>query len=77
MSAIFSPESFLKARETVEKIVGNDVIRLPNLADLPQMSYISVTIKELLRWRPPVPVIPQHLLTEDLDFEGYHFLAGE
>ena len=33
-------------------------------------------IKEVLRWRSTVPVVPPHELTEDLEFEGYHFPAG-
>ncbi|KAI2781522.1 cytochrome P450 [Daldinia loculata] len=33
-------------------------------------------IKEVLRWRPTVPVIPPHQLTEDLDFDGYRIPAG-
>ncbi|CAI6337225.1 unnamed protein product [Periconia digitata] len=76
MSAISYPGAFLKAREAVEKVVGKDATRLPDLSDLQKITYISATIKELLRWRPPVPVVPAHLLTEDLDFEGYYFPAG-
>lgn len=43
---------------------------------MPCLPYISALIKELLRWRPVVPLIPQHQLTQDLEFEGYHFPRG-
>lgn len=40
------------------------------------LPYISAIIKEGLRWRPTVPVTPQHRLTQDLEFEGYRHPAG-
>ena len=40
------------------------------------MLYIKAVIKECLRWRPTVPLIPQHHLTQDLNFEGYRSPAG-
>ncbi|KAK6005963.1 hypothetical protein QM012_006373 [Aureobasidium pullulans] len=76
MSAIAYPETFLRTREAVEKVVGKSPTRLPDLADLKDASYVCAVIKELLRWRPPVPVVPPHLLTEDLEFEGFYFPAG-
>ena len=33
-------------------------------------------IKETLRWRPAVRLVPPHELLEDLQFERYHFPAG-
>ncbi|OCL06829.1 cytochrome protein [Glonium stellatum] len=51
-------------------------LRLPTLADMPALPFTCAIIKELLRWRPLVPTIPPHDLTQDLDFEGYRFPAG-
>lgn len=33
-------------------------------------------VKEVLRWRPTVPLVPQRVLVEDMDFEGYRFPKG-
>ena len=40
------------------------------------MPYVAAMIKEVLRWRPTVPVVPPHQLTEDLKFDGYSIPAG-
>lgn len=74
MSMICHPHILQKAHHEIDRICGSS--RLPHLADKPCMPYIDALIKELLRWRPVVPVIPQHRLTQDLEFEGYHFPRG-
>lgn len=76
MFALCYPAIFQKAREEVDRVCGGDVKRLPVLTDLEQMPYICALIKELLRWRPIFPLAPEHTLTADLEFEGYHFPAG-
>ncbi|KAI4144383.1 MAG: hypothetical protein LQ340_006671, partial [Diploschistes diacapsis] len=65
-----------KAREELDNVCGADAERLPRLDDIRHLPYISATIKERLRWRPVLPLIPQHRLTEDLEFEGRYFPAG-
>ena len=50
-------------------------LRLPCIADMPSLLFVSVVVKELLRWRPLVPTIPPHDLTQGLAFE-YFFPAG-
>ena len=75
MAIISHPEALQRAREETDIICGY-AKRLPSLADMSSMPYLSAMVKEVLRWRPTVPVVPQHELTEDLEFEGYHFPAG-
>lgn len=55
--------------------VGNSRLRLPCIADMPSLPFVSAIVKGLLRWRPLVPTIPPHDLTQDLAFE-YFFPAG-
>ncbi|BCS21142.1 cytochrome P450 [Aspergillus puulaauensis] len=77
MAALCYPDKFQKARAEVDHICnsgGN--ARLPGIGDLEQMPYICAMIKELLRWRPIFPFTPDHVLTSDMEFEGYHFPAG-
>jgi len=78
MSTLCHPHILRKARQEIDRICSNShtALRLPRIDDMPCLPYISALIKELLRWRPVVPLIPQHQLTQDLEFEGYHFPRG-
>ncbi|KAJ5780066.1 cytochrome P450 [Penicillium paradoxum] len=78
MSALCHPDVFQKARAEVDRICAADPsnLRLPGIADMEQLPYICAIIKEILRWRPIFPFTPDHVLTTDLEFEGYHFPAG-
>ncbi|KAL4894872.1 cytochrome P450 [Aspergillus ambiguus] len=76
MSAICHPEKFQKARAEVDRICDSNGMRLPGIGDMEQLRYICAMVKELLRWRPIFPFTPDHTLTSDMEFEGYHFPAG-
>ena len=75
MSALCYPEVLRKAREEVDGICGH-ATRLPEINDMVTMPYVCALGKEVVRWPPTVPIIPQHQLTQDLEFEGYFFPAG-
>ena len=74
MAALCHPDAITKAREEADSVCGAG--RLPGIGDMPKMPYTCALVKEVLRWRPPVPLIPQHQSTQDLKFEGYWFPAG-
>ncbi|MCJ1322249.1 hypothetical protein MMC15_007596 [Xylographa vitiligo] len=76
MAAMCNPTVIQRARNEIDDVCGQDAERLPCLDDTSRLPYISAIVKEGLRWWPTVPVTPQHRLTQDLDFEGYRFLAG-
>ena len=77
MAMITNPEVQARAREEADRVCTNgDKIRLPQMSDLSEMPYIAAMIKEVLRWRPTVPIVPPHQLTEDLQFDGYTIPAG-
>ena len=69
MSTLDHPKALQQARDEIDKVCG--INRLPDLADMTEMPYVCAMVKEVLRWRPVMPLIPQHQLTEDLEFEGY------
>ena len=48
------PEVQRKAQEEIDRVIGND--RLPTIADRPNLPYIEMVIKELLRWNPVAPL---------------------
>lgn len=77
MAMITNPEAQARAREEVDRVcTSGDSLRLPRMSDLAEMPYIAAMIKEALRWRPTVPIVPPHQLTADLEFDGYHIPAG-
>lgn len=76
MAALCYPDAMTKAREEADAVCGGMAGRLPGVGDIPKMPYTCALVKEVLRWRPAVPLVPQHQLTQDLEFEGYCFPAG-
>ncbi|GAP84617.2 putative cytochrome P450 [Rosellinia necatrix] len=77
MAMITHPEAQKRARGEVDRVCTRGTsLRLPRMSDLSDMPYIASMIKEVLRWRPTVPIIPPHQLTEDLHFDGHFIPAG-
>lgn len=76
MSAFCFPDKYDKLRAEADQLCGPNGARLPIVDDLPNLPYAAAYVKELLRWRPIFVLTPDHMLTKDLEFEGYHFPAG-
>ncbi|KAL8940472.1 MAG: hypothetical protein Q9216_002801 [Gyalolechia sp. 2 TL-2023] len=76
MAALCHPDVLQKARAEVDTACGSNAERLPLISDIDRMPYICALIKEVLRWRPIVPLVPPHQSTQDFEFEGYRFPAG-
>ena len=77
MAMITHPEAQSQAREEIDRVCTNgESLRLPRMSDLSAMPYVAAMIKEVLRWRPTVPVVPPHQLTENLEFDGHFIPAG-
>lgn len=74
LACCLHPETTRRAREEIDALCGTE--RLPGLSDLHQLPYVSAMVKEVLRWRPTVPLMPQRVLVEDMEFEGYCFPRG-
>ena len=73
MAALCHPSTIVEARDEIDAVCGR---RLPIMRDMDSMPYVCAFIKELLRWRPSVLMIPPHDLTQDLHFEGYDIPKG-
>ncbi|KAI0809179.1 cytochrome P450 [Irpex lacteus] len=67
------PKFQKKAQEEIERELGKKA--LPTFADRQRLPYIDCIIKELLRWRPPVPCMVRATLTDDI-IDGVHVSAG-
>ena len=76
MAALCHLDSMQTARDEIDKMCGGHAERLPCFGDMTELPYVYALAKEVLRWRPTVPLIPQHQLTENIEFEGYRFPAG-
>ncbi|KAI0543171.1 hypothetical protein GGR58DRAFT_12340 [Xylaria digitata] len=76
MACVAWPESVRRMRFELDRICGSDAHRLPNLDDLANAPFSSAIVKEVLRWRPTVPLIPQRVLTQNLEFEEHMFPSG-
>ncbi|CAN8106529.1 unnamed protein product [Discula destructiva] len=77
MAMVTNPEAQARARNEVDRVCTDGAqLRLPRMSDLEEMPYIAAMIKEALRWRPTVPIVPPHQLTEDLEFDGHFIPAG-
>jgi len=75
MATLCHPQVVDKARSDLDSVLGV-AGRLPRIADMNKLPYISAIIKEAMRWRPVVPLIPSHHSTKPIHFEGYTFPAG-
>lgn len=77
MAMVTNPEAQSRAREEVDRVcTDGQSLRLPRMSDLLAMPYVAAMIKEVLRWRPTVPIVPPHQLTENLEFDGHFIPAG-
>ncbi|KAL4916776.1 cytochrome P450 [Aspergillus aurantiobrunneus] len=63
-----------KASDELERLVGPD--RLPCFDDLPRLPYLCGFTKEILRWRPVIPLGGPHAVTQDDEYNGYFIPAN-
>jgi len=50
--------------------------RLPTFEDRPLLPFVDAVCKEVLRWRPPVPLAVPHATTKDDVYEGFFIPKG-
>ena len=62
------PEVQCRAQAELDSVVGR--ARLPTFADAPRLPYVWAIIKEVLRWRPALPLGLPHATAEDDWYEG-------
>ncbi|THH14926.1 hypothetical protein EW146_g5474 [Bondarzewia mesenterica] len=80
LAMVLHPEVQRKAQAEIDAVIGND--RLPNFEDENSLPYVNAVVKEVLRWRPVVTLVPAdlavlpHRLISDDVYKGYHIPAG-
>ena len=68
------PQVQRRAQAEIDSVVGRD--RLPTFADATRLPYVCAIIKEVLRWRPTIPLGVPHAATEDDWYEGMYIPKG-
>lgn len=74
LAMIAFPEVQCRAQAELDAVVGRD--RLPTFADSPHLPYLRAVIKEVLRWRPALPLGVPHAATEEDWYEGMYIPKG-
>jgi cytochrome P450 len=74
LAMTLNPEVQRKAQEELDRVVGTD--RVPNFSDRPYLPYIEAVYREVLRWRPALPIALPHTTTEDDIYHGYFIPKG-
>jgi cytochrome P450 len=64
-----------KAQEEIRRVVGED--RLPEFEDRPSLPYVEAFYREVMRWRPAMPMGVAHTTTQDDVYEGYFIPKGK
>ena len=54
IACMANPELQEKARDEIDAVVGRE--RLPTFEDRPRLPFIDAMCKEVLRWRPVLPI---------------------
>jgi cytochrome P450 len=71
---IAHPEVQRRAQVELDSVVGRS--RVPSFSDVPSLAYIQAIVKEVLRWRPPLPFSVPHSTTEDDWYKGMFIPKG-
>ncbi|KAF8555769.1 cytochrome P450 [Imleria badia] len=74
LAMVENPHVWKRAQAEIDVIVGPD--RLPEFDDRPSLPYVDAIIREVLRWRPVLPIGGPHAATESDIYRGYYIPKG-
>ncbi|KAI9462874.1 cytochrome P450 [Lactarius psammicola] len=74
LAMIAHPKVQRRAQDELDTVVGRS--RVPTFLDAPNLPYIQAIIKEVLRWRPVLPLALPHTTTEDDWYNGMFVPKG-
>ncbi|KAJ8507987.1 hypothetical protein ONZ45_g9710 [Pleurotus djamor] len=66
---LLHPSAQLAAQEELDRVVGKS--RMPTFRDFDNLPYIQAIVKEVLRWRPVLPLGVPHRLDKEDTYLGY------
>ncbi|KAF8964419.1 cytochrome P450 [Flammula alnicola] len=68
------PDIQRKAQQEIDMVVGSD--RLVGYEDQPSLPYIQALLREVLRWRPVLPLSVAHAANAEDVYKGYYIPKG-
>lgn len=68
------PLAQLKAQQEIDNLTGGQ--RLPNYDDRPSLPYVEALFREVMRWRPVLPLGVPHAASDDDIYNGYYIPKG-
>ncbi|EKM79763.1 hypothetical protein AGABI1DRAFT_127447 [Agaricus bisporus var. burnettii JB137-S8] len=71
---LLNPDVLEKAQEEIDRVVGRS--RQPEFDDIDTLPYVDAICKEVLRWRPVIPIGVAHCNTTADVYEGMYIPAG-
>ena len=74
LAIVAFPKVQRRAQAQLDAVVGR--ARLPTFSDAPHLPYVRAIIKEVLRWRPALPLGVPHTAAEDDWYEGMFIPKG-
>ena len=74
LAMVAFPEVQRRAQAEIDAVVGRS--RLPTFTDAPHLPYVRAIVKEVTRWRPPLPLGLPHATAEDDWYEGMFIPKG-
>ncbi|KAF8872243.1 cytochrome P450 [Infundibulicybe gibba] len=69
-----NPDVQRKAQDEIDAVIGTD--RLPNSGDRSSLPYVEALYREVMRWRPAVPLGVPHTSAEDDVYKGFFIPKG-
>ncbi|KAG1735609.1 cytochrome P450 [Suillus paluster] len=74
LALLLYPEVQARARAEIDAVCGSD--RIPTLHDRNSLPYIEATCREILRWKPVVPLGIPHATSSDDVYDGFFIPKG-
>lgn len=75
LALLLNPFVQSQGQEQIDLVVGRR--RLPSFSDMDQLPYITAICREIMRWKPVLPVGIYHASTEDDVYDGYFIPKGD
>jgi len=75
LALMLNPDIQERAYREICEVVGKD--RFPTHDDMPSMPFMDAVVKEILRWRPPVPLgLPRGCSHDGVVYAGHKICKG-
>ncbi|KIJ19070.1 hypothetical protein PAXINDRAFT_128376 [Paxillus involutus ATCC 200175] len=74
LAMVLNPDVQRRAQADIDMVVDMD--RLPDFGDRPSLPYIDAVVREVMRWRPVIPLGLPHATSLSDVYQGYYIPKG-